>query len=58
MENSLKNLYETEVRSVYMLGVDAELEWSLSREGLTITPPAEKPCEHAYVFKIVRGRPF
>ena len=55
---SLKTLYASEIRSVKMLGVDAELEWSLAKEGLKIKPPAEKPCDHAYVFKVVRGHPF
>jgi alpha-L-fucosidase len=55
---SLKTLYASEIRSVKMLGLDAELEWSLTPEGLQIAPPVEKPCDHAYVFKIERGRPF
>jgi alpha-L-fucosidase len=55
---SLKKLYNSEIRSVKMLGIDTELEWSLTQEGLKIKTPAIKPCEHAYVFKIVRGRPF
>jgi alpha-L-fucosidase len=55
---SLKALYASEIRSVRMLGVDTELEWSLTQAGLTIKPPAKRPCEHAYVFKIVRRDPF
>jgi len=55
---SLRTLYESEIRSVRMLGVDAELGWSLTPQGLRIDPPNEKPCEHAYVFKIVRDAPF
>ncbi len=55
---SLRRLYESEIKSVRMLGVDAELQWSQTPEGLRITPPAQKPCEHAYVFKIVRGCAF
>jgi hypothetical protein len=42
-----------------MLGVDQELDWTLVRnEGLWITPPSDKPCDNAYVFKIQRKRPF
>ena len=52
---SLKTLYESEIRSIEMLGIDAELEWSLTQEGLKIKTPANRPCEHAYVFKVVRG---
>jgi len=55
---SLNTLYEAEISSVQLLGVDGQLEWSLSREGLEVNVPAEKPCEHAYVFKITRKRPF
>ncbi len=55
---SLKVLYESEICFIKMLGVDKELEWSLTKEGLKIKPPAKKPCEHAYVFKIVRRHPF
>jgi alpha-L-fucosidase len=55
---SLAGLYEAEIESVRMLGVDQELEWSLSLAGLEIKTPAEKPCENAYVLKITRTRPF
>lgn len=55
---ALKSLYPAEIRSVTMLGAGRELKWSLSEAGLTIETPAEKPCEHAYVFKIVRGDPY
>lgn len=55
---TLKHAYESEIKSVSLLGADGELEWSLTPEGLSITPPGEKPCDHAFVFKIVRGNPF
>jgi alpha-L-fucosidase len=55
---SLKALYPAEIRSVKMLGCDQELKWKLGEAGLTVETPAEKPCEHAYVFKIVRGDPY
>ena len=51
-------LYEQEMRSVHMLGVERELAWTLSPDGLTVTLPAERPCEHAYVLRIERARPF
>ncbi len=48
-------LYPDEIASVSMLGDGKELDWELIQgEGLRITPPETKPCEHAYVFKIVR----
>jgi alpha-L-fucosidase len=52
---SLKILYEWEISSVSMLGIDKELQWSLTQNGLKIKTPNEKPCEHAYTFKILRG---
>jgi len=55
---SLKLLYPEEIKSVHMLGVEAPLKWSLGADGLKIQPTTHKPCDHAYVFKIVRGRPF
>lgn len=55
---ALKSLYPTEIRAVKMLGVEQELPWALTREGLKVTPPATKPCEHAFVFKIERQHPF
>jgi len=48
-------LYPSEITSVTMLGVDENLEWSLTPDELTIQRPAQRPCEHAYVFKIARG---
>jgi len=48
-------IYPDEIASVTMLGDGRELEWELVEgEGLRITPPDTKPCEHAFVFKIVR----
>ncbi|MHA2039699.1 MAG: alpha-L-fucosidase C-terminal domain-containing protein, partial [Promethearchaeota archaeon] len=46
---------ESDIRSIKMLGVDKELEWELTDFGLKIKTPNEKPCEHAYVFKISRN---
>ena len=55
---SYKQLYEEEIKTVTMVGVDLELEWLLTREGMTIVPPPEQPCEHAFVFKIERRHPY
>jgi hypothetical protein len=43
---------------VSMLGADQPLKWKLGDAGLTIETPATPPCEHAFVFKIVRGDPY
>ncbi len=55
---SFKGLYPAEVKSVHLLGSEAPVEWSLGKDGLKIQPSAQKPCEHAFVYKIVRGLPF
>ncbi len=47
-------LYESEIKSIRMLGVDKELQWKMTDESLVIQPPQERPCKYAYVFKIVR----
>ena len=49
---SARNLYPEEIASVTMLGVDSELPWTMTGEGLKIKTPPDKPCDHAYVFKI------
>jgi alpha-L-fucosidase len=51
---SLRRLHDSEIKSVRMLGVDGDLEWSFGKEGLTVKVPDKKPCDYAYAFKIVR----
>ena len=55
---SLGQLYESEISSVTMLGDGHELPWKWSPEGLEVTMPERRPCEHAYVIKISRKPPF
>jgi alpha-L-fucosidase len=45
---------EEDIRSIRMLGIDRELEWSFNEDGLTIQTPDRQPCEHAFAFKIAR----
>ncbi|NLH40330.1 MAG: hypothetical protein GX448_00680, partial [Planctomycetes bacterium] len=40
------------IASVRLLGSKAKIPWSRTAEGLVITMPQEKPCDHAVVFKI------
>ncbi len=47
-------LHESEIQSIKMLGVDEELEWTITEDGFTIKTPDKKPCEHAFTFKIER----
>ena len=51
-------LYPSEIVSVTMLGDNKELKWEMTKEGLSIETPETKPCDHAYVFKIVRQNLF
>jgi len=41
------------IANIAMLGCDEQLTWSQDENGLTIQMPSEKPCEHAYSFRIV-----
>jgi len=52
---SLKRLYPSEISRIEMVGADGDLEWTFDRhKGLTIKTPENKPCDHAYVFRITR----
>jgi alpha-L-fucosidase len=41
-----------EIKSVSMLGSDSEIVWTQDAKGLTIYFPKDKPCEHAFAFKL------
>jgi len=43
---------KTVVAQVELLGNRAALAWRQDAAGLHVTPPDEKPCEHAYTLKI------
>ncbi len=45
-------IYPGEIKSISMLGSKEGLDWSITDNGLAITLPSEKPCEHAFSFKI------
>ena len=45
-------LAQGEVTGVCLLGHDGKLDWRHDDQGLTIAMPDQKPCQHAYVFKI------
>ena len=46
--------YSTEIKGVSLLGHDGKLEWGRTTDGLVIQLPSQRPCEHAFVFKIER----
>ncbi|MDQ1256809.1 MAG: alpha-L-fucosidase [Candidatus Hydrogenedentes bacterium] len=45
-------LADAQVKEVRMLGVEAPIVWKQEEDALVVTPPAQPPCECAYVFKI------
>lgn len=55
-----EKLYPGEITSVTMLGCDEPLKWSFddAERAVKIQTPSRKPCDHAYVFRIERKRPF
>lgn len=53
-----EKFYESEIKSISMIGVKEPLRWTMTREELKVELPKEKPCEHAYVLKIERKCPF
>ncbi len=46
--------YKEEIKRVSLLGDGKDLKWSLTRRGLIVEMPDEKPCDHAFVIKIER----
>ena len=54
----MRSVYTGEIDSVSMLGSEEKLTWNLTEDGLEVTPPKERPCEHAFVYKITRKNPF
>lgn len=41
-----------DVKKVTLLGNDGPLQYNRTADGLVITLPATKPCDHAWVFKV------
>lgn len=40
------------IQNVELLGYDGKLDWSQDNKGLKVLMPAQKPCDHAIVFRI------
>jgi alpha-L-fucosidase len=49
---SFSNYKKLQIKSVSMLGIDNPLIWNISKDGLSIQCPEEKPCDHAFSFRI------
>ena len=45
-------LLEGEINRVSLLGSDVSLEWAREADALVVRLPEERPCEHAYAFRI------
>jgi alpha-L-fucosidase len=46
------SLAAEQIESVEMLGSSEALTWSQQEDGLHITTPSQRPCDHAYTFKL------
>jgi alpha-L-fucosidase len=46
--------YKEEIKRISLLGDGKDLDWKLTRKGLVVDMPDEKPCDYAYVIKIER----
>ena len=44
--------YKGEIQRIGLLGSEPNLKWSRNADGVVITLPERRPCDHAYVFKI------
>ncbi len=49
----LTSLAGKEVVEVHMLWLNEPVKWKQNSDGLTIQPPAKRPCRYAYTFKII-----
>ncbi len=49
----IRSFAEKKINSVTMLGSDEKLEWKITKHGLEVMMPEEKPNSHGYVLKIL-----
>lgn len=40
------------ITGVSLLGATGNLDWTQTEQGLLVTLPEQKPCEHVFVLKI------
>jgi alpha-L-fucosidase len=50
--NSGSSIKAEQIVNISMLGSDEALRWSQDANGLRIQPPASKPCDYAYSYRI------
>ncbi len=46
------SLKAEQIGSIHMLGSSEALTWTQREDGLHVTTPSQRPCDHAYTFKI------
>jgi alpha-L-fucosidase len=51
-------LYPSEIDTIKMLGSDEPIHWEFTKDALTLSTPKVKPCDYAFVYKIVLKSPF
>lgn len=51
---SAGKLYPGDIQSISLLGSDATIHWTQAADALRVKFPKEKPCDFAYVLKILR----
>ena len=44
---------DCDIQSIHLLGNSVPLSWQLTNDGLKIQLPQDKPCDHAWTFKII-----
>jgi len=54
IESFADKLFESEIKTVKMLGVEGGLPWKLTDKGLKVAVNVRMPCKYAYVLKIER----
>lgn len=50
--NNVHFLTKADIKSITMLGIEQELDWTLDDNALHIEVPKKKPCDYAVTFKI------
>ncbi len=50
--SKVSGLLKQKIQKVGLLGIKESLNWVQDNEGLKVTLPNQRPCEHAYVLKI------
>ena len=53
VQSLARSVTNGKVTQVSLLGYPGNLKWEQTKDGLEIAMPVEKPCEHAFVLKII-----